>query len=149
MSAGFADMNRRLEAQREADRIAQARPDVITTHVVSRTCPPFAALLHRLAALITAEDLPPASVRVDGLHGQVFVDASGCELVENVVRRYAAALDLGPVTEVPVDGPSGLAAVQWSASSYDGSGVWFLVSGEQLLPVPVTDRFGVGVGPST
>lgn len=90
------------------------------------TCPPFAALLHRLASLVTTADLPPAHVSVNGR--DVLVDLTGCELVENGVRRWAAALGL-TVTDVHAD-----AGALWSASGYDGTGVWFHVTG--ALPVP-------------
>lgn len=95
------------------------------------TCPPQAAMLHRLASLITAENLPPAHIVING--PDVIVDASGEELVQNVVRRWAQALDL-LVTEVAYDNPDGTAAVLWSGSGWDGTGTWWHVAGAQPVP---------------
>lgn len=97
---------------------------------ISKQCPPHAALLHRLAALITTEDLPPAHLSVNGR--DIVVDLTGTGLVENGVRRWAQALDL-LVTEVPVDGPQGVAATRWDASGYDGTNTWWHVIGDLPL----------------
>lgn len=98
--------------------------------VSKQTCPPHAALLHRLAALITTEQLPPAHWSINGR--DIIVDLTGTGLVENAVRRWAAALDL-LVTEVPVDGPQGVAATRWDASGWDGTGTWWHVVGDLPL----------------
>lgn len=119
-----------LDLTAEAAAIARRRPDVIRTDAVSRSCPPHAALLHRIAAVMTTESLPPAHLSVNGR--DVVIDCSGDPLVENAVRRWAAALDL-LVTEVPVDGPAGVAATRWDASGWDGSNCWWHVFG--VLPV--------------
>lgn len=131
----------------EADAIAAARADAIAMHPVSRSkCPPHAAMLHRVAALITTEDLPPAKITVTTAH-EVHVDLTGAELVENAVRRYAAALGL-IVTQAEVE-VNGFAAIRWIASGVDDGAVWWCVSADELLPTPVTDRFGIGIGPSS
>jgi hypothetical protein len=135
-----------VDMRSEARRIADRRADAIAQHpaTISKQCPSHASLLHRVAAFITTEDLPPATVRVTPA-AEVFIDATGSDLVQNCVRRYAAALDL-PVTEAPYDNDSGFAAVQWSTSGYDGgTGLWWSVSGHELLPTPVVDRFGIGL----
>lgn len=110
-------------------------------------CPPYAALLHRVASLITTENLPPASVTVT-VHGEVRVDATGTGLVENACRRWAAALGL-VVTEAPYEVDSGFAATRWEAAGFDGHGTgvgaYWHVHGYELLPTPVVDRFGVGL----
>lgn len=119
--------------------IAARREQAIAQHpsTVSKQCRPHAALMHRLAALITTEELPPAKVTfaftVTG--PEVEVDATGDENVQNVVRRYAAALGLPPVIESPYDAPGGFAAIRWTASGRDGTGTWFFVHGYELLPV--------------
>lgn len=133
-----------VEMRAEADRIGQRRPDAIRP-TTAGTCPSHAALLHRVASLITTEELPPAKVTVTPA-AEVLVDASGGLLVENTVRRYADAIGQ-TVTETPVD-VSGWAATQWSASGYLDS-VWFHIVGCELHPTPVTDRFGCGIGPAT
>lgn len=140
MSADVVQMHpeeKRLEARRIADR----RPDVVLT-APRPTCPPSAALLHRVASLITTEDLPPARITVTE-DGQLLIDCSQNPLVENAVRRWCAALDLGPVTETAAES-GGFAAVEWSSSGY-AFGPWCHVVGGLLLPAPMTDRFGVGV----
>lgn len=113
----------------------QARADAIARHPAGKgmgTCPPHAALLHRVASLITTENLPPVHISIHG--NDITLDASNGELVQNVVRRWAAALDL-IVSEVPYDLPGGTAATLWSASGYDGTGVHWHVAG--ALPVQV------------
>lgn len=117
-----------LGLRREADSIAHRRPDVIRPN--AGTCPPHAALLHRLASLITTEDLPPAHIGVKGQ--DITVDCSGSEQVQGDVRRWAAALSL-IVTEVAYDSPDGTAATLWSTAGWDGTGVWWHVAG--TLPV--------------
>lgn len=137
----------------EADRIGRRRSDAIAAHpaTVSKQCPPQASLLHRVAALITTEQLPAARVTTTR-DGQVIVELTGAELVENGVRRWAAALGL-LVTEAPYEVDSGLAATQWYASGFDGHGAgvgaWWYVHGYELLPTPMVDRFGVGIGPAS
>lgn len=90
------------------------------------TCPPHAAMLHRIASLITTAQLPPAHVMVNGR--DVLVDLTAEELVESGVRRWAAGLDL-TVTEVRTD-----TGTLWSASGWDGQNVWWHITG--ALPVP-------------
>src|SRR4051794_30609935 len=104
----------------EADAIQAKRADAIAAHPATRSkCPPHAALLHRVAALITTEDLPPAKVSITP-EGEVLVDLTGAELVENAVRRWAAALDL-IVTDADVE-ICGFAGRRWIASGFDGHG---------------------------
>lgn len=98
---------------------------------LGRPCPPHAAQLHRLAALITTEALPPAHLSINGR--DVMVDCSGSELVQGDVRRWAAALDL-IVTEVVYDCPDGTAATLWSASGWDGTNTWWHIAGAQPIP---------------
>jgi hypothetical protein len=127
--------------RRESDRIERRRPDAIhrdqdrqtVAFTPSRSCPPHAALLHQIAALVTTENLPPARITADG--SEVFVDASGVELVQNVVRRWAAALEL-VVEEIPLDTGEGFAATCWTASGYDGTGVFWHVAGTKPVAVP-------------
>lgn len=102
----------------------------LLTALASPSCPPHAALLHRIASLITTEGLPPAHWSINGR--DIVVDCTGAELVENVVRRWAAAIEL-LVVEIPVDGPAGVAATRWDASGWDGTGCWWHVFGD--LPV--------------
>lgn len=135
-----------LAMRRESDAIAARRVDVIRPPR-SSSCPPHAALLHRLASLITTEDLPPATVTVTP-DREVTVDLSRSELVECDVRRWSAALDLDPVTEAATE-VGGFAATSWSTSGYDGTGTHWTVIGTVQLPTPITDRFGVGIGPSS
>lgn len=148
--------DRRVRDRREADAIGRRHPDVLTREqakaahpaTVSKQCPPHAALLHRVASLITTKNLPPATVTVT-THGEVKVDATGTGLVENCVRRYAAALAL-PVIETPFETDSGYAATRWEAGGFDGHGsgvgAYWIVSGYELLPPPpMVDRFGVGL----
>lgn len=130
----------------EAAAIGRRHPDVAdrrreTDRRATGSCPPHAGLLHRIANLITAESLPLAKVQID--RGQVEIDATGCELVLNVVQRWAAALGL-LVVEVPSE-VNGFAATMWEASGYDGTSVWWRVHGTELLPTPMVDRFGVGL----
>lgn len=123
-----------LVARRETND--QARANAIARHPAGKAlgpCPPHAALLHRIASLITTENLPEAHISINGR--DIIVDASNGELIQNVVRRWAAALDL-IVSEVPYDLPGGTAATLWSASGYDGTGVHWHVAGAQ----PVTAR---------
>lgn len=120
-----------LALRKEIADIAARRPDVITPDA-HRPCPPHAGLLHRLAALITTEDLPPAQVTITPAR-EILVDCTGQTLVENTVRRWAAALELPPVTEAPFD-VDGFAATLWSSSGYDGTGSWRKVEGYELLP---------------
>jgi hypothetical protein len=115
----------------EAQAIADRRSDAINAQpaTTSKQCPPHASRLHRIAATITAEDLPPARITISD--GAVDVDLTGTELVENGVRRYAAAIN-SPVTETPFD-VQGFAATKWTASGWlDGS--WWSISGTELLP---------------
>lgn len=142
-----------LAMRREADRIGRRRSDAIAAHpaTTSKQCPPHASLLHRIAAIITTENLPAARVTTTR-DGQVIVELTGAALVENGVRRYAAALGL-LVTECPFETEGGLAATQWYASGFDGHGTgvgaWWYVHGYETLPTPMTDRFGVGIGPAS
>lgn len=123
-----------LAAHREISEIAARRPDVIRAReaaiaqhpaTVSKQCPPHAAQLHRLASLITTEQLPPAHLNINGR--DILVDLTGTDLVENGVRRWAAALDL-LVTEVATD-KNGAAGTLWSASGWDGTNTWWHVAG--------------------
>lgn len=120
-----------LAMRQEVATIARRRPDVIRPN--PSTCPPHAALLHKIAALITTEDLPPAHVSVKGQ--DIIVDCSGSGLVQGDVRRWAAALGM-VVTEVAYDCPDGTAATLWSASGWDGTGCWWHVAGALPVPVP-------------
>lgn len=137
-----------IAMRQEIDRIARSRQDAIAAHPATRSkCPPHAALLHRVAGLITSEDLPAATISITP-KGEVLVDLTGNELVENGVRRYAAALEL-VVTVADVE-VRGFAAKRWIASGFDGHnagvGAWWCISADELLPTPIVDRFGVGVG---
>lgn len=135
------------EMRAEAAEIGRRHPDVADRrHETDRratvgSSPPHAGLLHRVANLITTEDLPAVKVQID--RGQVEIDATGCELVLNVVQRWATALGLF-VVEVPSE-VNGFAATMWEASGYDGTSVWWRVHGTELLPTPMVDRFGVGL----
>lgn len=123
-----------LAARREIAEIEQRRPDVIRRDP-HRQSPPHAGLLHRIATLITTENLPPAHININGR--DILIDATNGELVQNTVRRWAQALDL-IVTEVAYDSPDGTAATLWSASGWDGTGCWWHIAG--ALPVPATSR---------
>lgn len=90
------------------------------------TCPRHAADLHRIASLITTGDLPPAHLSISGR--DVLVDLTTSELVENGVRRWAAALGFEIVTEVRTD-----TGRLWSSSGFRG-GQWFHITG--ALPEP-------------
>jgi hypothetical protein len=130
----------------EAAEIQGRRGDAIAGHPVTLSkCPPMAVLLHRVASLITTEDLPPATVTVTPT-GEVRVDLTGSELVENSCRRWAAALDL-IVTEAAVEF-RGFAARRFIASGYV-DGIYWRLDADELLPTPVRDVFGIGIGPST
>lgn len=152
MTASVHDM------RSEAARIGRAHPDVLSREqaiarhpATTSKCPPSAALLHRVASLITTENLPPARVTTTR-DGQVIVELTGAELVESNVRRWAAALEL-VVTEAPFEVDSGLAATQWYAAGFDGHGAgvgaYWHVHGYELLPTAMVDRFGCGIGPAT
>lgn len=117
-----------IAMRREADDIARRRTDAISRHPAGTARPPHAALLHRIANLITAEDLPPARVTIRG--SEVLIDASSEGQVENTVRRWAQALDL-LVTQVAYDLDNGVAATLWSTSGYDGTGVWWHIAGAE------------------
>jgi hypothetical protein len=123
----------------ELAELTARRVNEITTP--SRTCPSHASLLHRVASLITTEDLPPARVTVTTA-AEVLVDATGERLVQNVVRRWCAALGL-VVTETPGE-MHGFASVSWTGSGYHEA-IWWMVQGHELLPTEITDRFGVGL----
>lgn len=125
----------------ELAELTARRVNEVPSRSQLRTCTPHAALLHRVAALENAEDLPAAEVRVNRI-GAVAIDCTGSEQVQSDVRRWAAALDLA-VTESPWD-VEGYAATQWTARGVV-NGTWFSVLGYELLPTPVVDRFGVGV----
>jgi hypothetical protein len=103
--------------------------------MTSNTLSPQAARLVRLATLINDEQLPPASISIaaDGSHVQV--TASQCPLVENTVRRWAAALEM-VVTETPSEVEGRIAATTWSASGWDGTGTWWLIAGTEIVPAP-------------
>lgn len=134
-----------ISMQAEADAIAARRADTIRVHpsTVAKQCPPQAGLLHRIASLITTEDLPAAKVTVTpAATHEVLVDLTGADLVENGVRRWAAALGL-IVTDAEVE-VRGFAARRWIASGFE-AGMYWRVQADELLPTPVRDAFGVGV----
>lgn len=117
---------------------ATGRAEAMARHPAGKalgTCPPHAALLHRLASLITTEQLPEAHISVNGR--DIVIDASGQPLVQNVVRRWAQALNL-IVTEVVYECPDGTAATLWSASGYDGTNTWWHVAGAEPVPAVTT-----------
>jgi hypothetical protein len=90
------------------------------------TLTPQAARLVRLATLINKEQLPEAALSVSPTHVQV--TAVHDPLVENTVRRWAAAVEL-PVEEYASEDAEGLACIGWRASGYDGTGCWWLIAG--------------------
>jgi hypothetical protein len=119
------------------DRSAQAaRIAAMAAQAAARPLPPFAARLHRLAALITEHDLPQAQLAISERSVVVAVHEG---LVESHVRRWAQALDL-IVTEVPCDMPDGTAGTSWSASGWDGRGTWWMVEGRAPLAATGTYR---------
>lgn len=95
-----------------------------------RRLTPYAATLHRLAAFITENDLPPVSLNVhdDGRFISIHVPGAYCE---NAVRRWAQALQL-LVDVRPADMPDGTAGECLVASGF-AEGMQWQVAG--LRPV--------------
>lgn len=98
-----------------------------------RTLTEQAAAHHRLAAFITENDLPDASVSVSRPGRSVTVGASHCDLPENVVRRWAQALEL-VVDELPWE-CNGAAATMFTAGGHR-DGVYWHVSAIVPIAVP-------------
>jgi hypothetical protein len=111
--------------------MAARRPDaVLPAHAEQAlTLTPFAALLHRTAALITREDLPPALLSF-GTSSVVVTALPEDHLAQGTVRRWAAAVEL-VVDERPCDMHDGTAGVMWTATGYDGTGVYWNIAGRR------------------
>lgn len=71
-------------------------------------CPPQAQALHRLAALITEDELPPARIALYDENGLSIGPMLGDRDGETTVRRWAQALSL-IVTETPHTADDGTA----------------------------------------
>ena len=116
--------------------MATRRPDAVLHTVTGQPRPlrPFAARIHRVAAFITEHELPDAEIAF--IEGSVLIEVHEGP-VQGGVRRYAAALGMH-VTEVPYAMPDGTPGQLWSASGWDGTGTWWMVTGK--APVPTVAR---------
>lgn len=110
----------------EADAIGRRHPHV------RGGCPPHAAQLHRLAALITENDLPDASVTLSGDGRCVTVSATLANQPENVVRRWSQALEL--IVDVRPYDWEGVASTLYVAIGGRDDINWHVSA---LVPVPV------------
>ena len=106
-------------------------PATRMTAPTTPTLTPTAGRLHRVAALITSENLPDVHIAFGT--DLVVVGAHGDDReAENTVRRWSAALRT-PVTTRVCDMPDGTAGTEWSASAWDGHGSWWLISGRRAV----------------
>jgi hypothetical protein len=123
---------------RGIDVMAARRPDAVLPRDGQQppTLSPFVALLHRTAALITREGLPEALLSF-GSSSVVVTALPEDGLAENTVRRWAAAVEL-LVYERPCDMHDGTAGVLWTATGFDGTGVYWNIAGRR--PVQAVTR---------